>query len=1657
MTNRRQNPLTMILIPLALLATTGAAAQENRLELKSGDHICYIGNTLADRMQHFGWLETLLQTTHSDLNLSFRNLGFAGDEIKNRPRSQNFGTPDQWLTKCKADVIFCFFGYNESLRGPERLKQFEADLAEMLKSMNAQKYNGKSAPRIVVFSPIAHEDLKSPHLPSGDANNKRLRRYTEAMREVCRSAKVPFVDLFNPTLRAYALEGGPWTMNGIHLNDSGNKLVAEITMKQLFSGSKWTMNDQLKKLNGAVRDKNYHWFSRYRTVDGYNVFGGRSKLAWFGQSNADVMAVEMKAFDVMTANRDKRIWAIAKGGDLKVTDDNLPKQLNVKTNKPGKLAGGAYPYLGGKEAIEKMSVHEGFEINLFASEEKFPELANPVQMAVDPDGRLFVSVWPSYPHWNPAEPRKDRIIILPDEDGDGVADKCTIFADGLNSITGFEFWGGGIIVCSPPEIWFLKDTDGDDKADLKIRMLQGVSSADTHHTANAFVIGTDGWLYWSRGVFHVTNMETPTKTFRSTKSGVYRFNPRTFEVEFHFPIGPNPHGHVIDQWGFQFVNDGTGGTGSYVNIGKGIGNKKWFKKRWRPVPATGLLSSSHFPKKYDGNFLICNVIGFLGISMFEVKYNGADITAEEVKPLLSSTDPNFRPSDLEIGGDGALYVADWHNALIGHMQHNMRDPNRDHTHGRIYRMTYKGRPTVKPVKLRGKPIEQVLKAFYAKENTTRYRARLELSGRDSKQIADKVARWVSRLDPQIEDQAQAMLECLWVFEEHRIPNLSLLKKVFQANDGRVRAAAIRTLGHWSGRVKGWEPLLLAAASDKSGLVRAEAVKAAVEFEGMTAAEVVFKVATQPLDAELSTVLKYAQNNLKVDTIVRDLVASGKPLSQAAKKYVLKNASVNDLLKLERTEAVYEAILERRRVPPKQLYASLSGLAKMRGVGELKLLMDLLKARGSQTGETNLDELATLLASQPAAQLKRVTPQLKQLALNGPSASVRQAGFSAWIAGDQSGDAAYQVAIENKSRLKDFLRAVAKVPDANVRASMFEKIHAMLFELPGNLKSEASAGVNQPGIRVDYFEPHSADAAIETLAKRKPTASGVVADIRMNVPQLKRRDQFALRFTGNIRIERAGRYRFFTNSDDGSRLYVDGQLVVNNDGPHGMKEVRGNIKLAAGTHSIVVTYFDQGGGDGLIVSWAGPGIRKSRIPASVLSVPGSNTLHDIAIETLDTIPAQEKKKSASLAKLILGNKHRTTAVRSLLKISSKNWDSGQALPLAEALAKMIGKIPARERTGKSALEAMELTDKLAAQLPPKQASRFRTILADLKINVIRVGTVRERMIYDKEKIVVQAGKPVEFIFTNTDSMPHNFVIVQPGALEEVGTLAENTAQEKAAQRRQFVPRSDKILLSSRLLQPKENQVLSFEVPKQPGIYPYVCTYPGHWRRMYGALYVVADYKAYSADPAGYLAKAKLPMKDELLKYLDRNTEWTFGDLKPILKSIAVGSHDHSGDHKNVQVGHGRSFEVAQNLFKIANCNSCHKMNGVGREFGPDLTKLNPDRYSPEKILQSLIDPSKEIDKKYQQQTLELETGEIISGLIVKETADEIHIVENPILDPNPKKIKKKDVFDRAKSKVSTMPKGLLNKFSEEEIIDIIAFIYAKGDKKHKLFQKHDHKK
>lgn len=1630
----------------AVLLLLGVAQAAPPLQLRKGDHIAYIGNATADRMQHSAWLETYIHAMFPDYDLTVRNLGYPGDELKVRNREENFGSPDQWLSKVQASVVFCFFGYNEALRGADGLDGFKKDLAETIDGMLAQKYDGQSPPRLVFFSPIAHEDLKDPNLPNGQENNTKLALYTQAMQEMCNAKNVLFVDVFAPSKELYANAASkgqkPLTMNGIHLEDNGDQAVSAVIAKALFPNETLRLdNSGIQKLRDAILDKNYHWFSRYRVVDGYNVFGGRSKLAWFGQSNADVMMREMEIFDVKTANRDQRVWALAKGKDLDVKDDNLPPELSVKTNIPGALADGKHKYLGGEEAIGKMKVAQGMKVNLFASEEMFPELINPVQMAVDPDGRLFASVWPSYPHWNPTQPRKDKIICLPDDNGDGVADRCVTFADELNSVTGFEFWNGGMLVASLPEIWFLKDTDGDDKADLKIRMLQGVCSADSHHSANAMLMGPDGWLYWSRGIFNIAAMETPTKTVRSGESGVHRFNPRTFEMEFHFPIGPNPHGDVFDQWGYQFANDGTSGTGSYVNIGKGIGNKQWFKMRVRPVAATGILSSSLFPEKNQGNFLICNCIGFLGVLQHEVKYNGADITCQEIEPIVVSSDPNFRPSDVEVGGDGGLYIADWQNAIIGHMQHNMRDPNRDNQHGRIYRVTPEGKQALEPVKLKGKPIAEVLSAFMAKDNGTRYRARLELSGRKAEEVVAALNTWSKTLDPANPTHAQALLEGLWVLEEHRKPDLSWIAKTYKAAEPRVRAAAIRSLGHWAGRVDSWGPVLLAAAKDDAALVRAEAVKAAVEFDGYDAIEAIFEASVRPTDPELDTVIRYAKQRAKIDQGLQDAIASNKKLSEAAMEYALKNASPESLLKLPKAERVYQAVLDRANASTDALREALKGLSDLRKESSIPVILKLVSDR-DQAGQTEaLKGLRELLLEQPLAEIRKNRGALQNLATKAQQAQTRQLGYAAWATAEGNGDAPFATASASKEGLRDLLKAIPGIANAELKKNLFASARALMFDLPSSLEAEPNAGgLQQAGIQVDYFYPAPDNVAAETLAAIKPTDSGIVPQIVMNVPQRKQADDFALRFSGNVIVPTAGKYTFFVASDDGSRIYLDDKLLVDNDRLQGMTERSGTVELTAGPHKLMVTYFDNGGGDGLSVAWSGPGIQKQAIAADRLtSGGGGETLHDLAIQAVAAIPGFEKEKFADLTKLIKSDRHRTTAIQVLRSLPDNSWDSKELPSLVDNLVGYLSSIPAKLRTSGPATETAELVKSLSSKLPADLAKAVADRLQNLDVRTIAIGTVVERMIYDKERVMVEAGKPVEFRFANTDNMPHNFVILKPGALQEIGLQSDAEAQDPDARERNFIPKSDKILLASKLIGPGESQSLSFEVPKEPGMYPYVCTYPGHWRRMFGVLVVVPSLEQYNSDPEAYLAANPMEIKDELLKTVGRNTEWKIDDLAGELKSLKSG----------------RSYEVGKSLFAAASCVGCHKLGGEGKEFGPDLTKLDDKKMTAEYVLKSLLMPSADIEDKYRARIFQMDSDAIITGMVVEENDKSIKVMVDPLAKGEPTVLDKDEIVGQKISAVSTMPQGLLNKLTKEEILDLMAYVLARGDKKNPAFHGHDH--
>jgi lysophospholipase L1-like esterase len=301
------HPGCAVALVVGILIAASASAQ-TRLELREGDRVVLIGNTLAERMQLFNHFETQLATSFHNLRLTVRNLGWSGDTVALQPRPLNFGTTPTHLYRQKADVIIAFFGLNESFGGEAGLAQFEKDLDAYLRANLAAQYNGRSAPRLVLISPIAHERLARLPRVDVDARNRELARYTEAMGRISGKQGVPFVDLYTPTLALMAQGGPALTINGIHLNEYGDRIVARLLMDALGFGQRLraaTAVDvrRLEALREAVRDKNQQFFYRWRPVNAEYVVGRRVEP--FGSVN---FPGEMKQLDAMVAARDGRIW-----------------------------------------------------------------------------------------------------------------------------------------------------------------------------------------------------------------------------------------------------------------------------------------------------------------------------------------------------------------------------------------------------------------------------------------------------------------------------------------------------------------------------------------------------------------------------------------------------------------------------------------------------------------------------------------------------------------------------------------------------------------------------------------------------------------------------------------------------------------------------------------------------------------------------------------------------------------------------------------------------------------------------------------------------------------------------------------------------------------------------------------------------------------------------------------------------------------------------------------------------------------------------------------------------------------------------------------------------------------------------------------------------
>ncbi len=394
----------------------------------------------------------------------------------------------------------------------------------------------------------------------------------------------------------------------------------------------------------------------------------------------------------------------------------------IYTNKPagkqlaGQHAAASNPAMAPAEAQKMFVVPKGFEVRLFAAE---PMVVNPVAMTWDDRGRLWVLELYEYPKGTkPGEKGRDRIKILEDTDGDGVADKATVFADGMTLATGLLLGNGGVYVGEAPNVWFMQDTDGDGKADKKTAVLTGFGLEDRHELLNGFTWGPDGQLYMTHGVFTITKATDPNNPNAEPvllTAGVARFDTRSKRFEVFAEGTSNPWGVDFDAKGNAFVSAcvidhlfhlAPGGLYSrqagqppfphaYGEL-KSIVDHKHHMAAYAGI---NIYQGSQWPVEWKGAALHGN-IHQNAINIDRLTPKGSSFVASKWNDsgdFVTTKDGWFMPVSTQTGPDGAVWLMDWYDKYPCYQNANADPEGVDREHGRIWRVVWTGDKPGSPV------------------------------------------------------------------------------------------------------------------------------------------------------------------------------------------------------------------------------------------------------------------------------------------------------------------------------------------------------------------------------------------------------------------------------------------------------------------------------------------------------------------------------------------------------------------------------------------------------------------------------------------------------------------------------------------------------------------------------------------------------------------------------------------------------------------------------------------------------------------------------------------------------------------------------------------------------------------------------------------------
>jgi putative membrane-bound dehydrogenase-like protein len=377
----------------------------------------------------------------------------------------------------------------------------------------------------------------------------------------------------------------------------------------------------------------------------------------------------------------------------------------------GQHAPASTPALPPEEAQKKFVVPKGFEVRLFAAE---PDVINPVAMAWDERGRLWVLELYEYPDGAPPGHKgRDRIKILEDTHGDGRADKVTVFADGLNLATGLLLGNGGVYVGQAPDLLFLTDTHHDDVADTRTTLLTGFGRQDRHELLNGFTWGPDGWLYMTQGVFTHSVVKAPDLPWPGVEmtAGVARYDPISKKFEVYGDGTSNPWGVDFDRAGNAFVSacvidhlfhiapggiyERQGGLPVNPYAYELLPSIVNFRHYMAAYCGVCVYQGSQFPEEYRGAVFMGNIHQH-AINHDRLSPNGSSFKASAQPDFLTTDDGWFMPVSEQVGPDGALWIADWYDKYPCYQNAQADPAGVDRERGRIWRVVYTGGESNQP-------------------------------------------------------------------------------------------------------------------------------------------------------------------------------------------------------------------------------------------------------------------------------------------------------------------------------------------------------------------------------------------------------------------------------------------------------------------------------------------------------------------------------------------------------------------------------------------------------------------------------------------------------------------------------------------------------------------------------------------------------------------------------------------------------------------------------------------------------------------------------------------------------------------------------------------------------------------------------------------------